>query len=66
MKMISWGHFGFNNIRFVIVETNPKQSVIISDNTIVKVVHRAVEITEDKVPEVTYEDMGGLEDGTKK
>lgn len=60
------GHFGFSNIRFVIVETNPKQSVIISDNTIVKVVPHAVEITEDKVPEVTYEDIGGLEDETKK
>ena len=60
------GHFGFSNIRFVIVETNPKQSVIISDNTIVKVVPHAVEITDDKVPEVTYEDIGGLEDETKK
>ena len=60
------GHFGFSNIRFIIADTNPKQPVIVSDNTTVKVIPHAVEISEERVPEVTYEDIGGLAEEIKK
>ena len=60
------GHFGFSNIRFVIADASPKQAVIVSENTNVKVSPQAVEVTDEKVPEVTYEDIGGLQDEIKK
>jgi len=60
------GNFGFSNIRFVIAETNPRQAVIISDNTSLKVLPQSVEVIEERVPEVTYEDIGGLDEEIKK
>ncbi|MBU4352730.1 MAG: CDC48 family AAA ATPase [Nanoarchaeota archaeon] len=61
-----FGSFGFSKLRFVIAGTNPKQAVIISDNTKINVESQAVEVMEDKVLEVTYEDIGGLSDEIKK
>ena len=58
--------FGFGDIKFVVADTNPKQAVIISDQTQVEFNPEAVEITEEKTLEVTYEDVGGLHDEIKK
>ena len=58
--------FGFGDLKFVVAETNPKQPVIISDQTEVIFNPEAVEITEDKILEVTYEDIGGLHEEIKK
>ncbi len=58
--------FGFGDIKFVVADTNPKQAVIISDQTAVEFNPEAVEITEEKILEVTYEDVGGLHDEIKK
>jgi transitional endoplasmic reticulum ATPase len=58
--------FGFGDIKFVVAETNPKQAVIISDQTQVEFNPEAVEVTEEKVLEVTYEDIGGLHEEIKK
>ncbi len=57
---------GFGDIKFVVADTNPKQPVIISDQTEVIFNPEAVEITEDKILEVTYEDIGGLHEEIKK
>ncbi len=57
---------GFGDIKFVVVDTNPKQPVIILDQTEIEFRSEAVEIEEERVPEVTYEDVGGLEDEIKK
>ena len=57
---------GFGDIKFVVVDTNPKQAVIILDQTEIEFRSEAVEIEEERVPEVTYEDVGGLEDEIKK
>ena len=57
---------GFGDIKFVVVDTNPKQAVIILDSTEIEFRSEAVEIEEERVPEVTYEDVGGLEDEIKK
>ncbi len=53
-------------IRFVVVTTNPSQPVIITENTEVTLNPKAVDITEEKLPEITYEDIGGLKDEIKK
>jgi len=57
---------GFGDIKFVVVDTNPKQAVIILDSTEIEFRSEAVEIEEERVPDITYEDVGGLEDEIKK
>jgi len=58
--------FGFGDIKFVVVNTNPKGPVLITDETIVNVSPEAVEMVEKKVPEVSYEDIGGLGEAVSK
>ncbi|MEK6818864.1 MAG: CDC48 family AAA ATPase [Nanoarchaeota archaeon] len=57
---------GFTQIKFLVVSTTPGQPVIITDNTQVTLNPKAVEISEESVPEITYEDIGGLSDEIKK
>ncbi len=58
--------FGFADIKFIVADTQPKQAVIISDQTEVVYNPEAIEVSEEKVLEVTYEDIGGLQDEIKK
>ena len=58
--------FGFGDLKFVVADTNPKQAVIITDQTEVIFNPEAVEIKEELVPEVAYEDIGGLKEEIKK
>ena len=59
--------FSFGNLKFIVVETNPKQAVVITENTSIKVSPKSVEVIEEhKVPEFTYADIGGLDEEIKK
>lgn len=58
--------FGFADLRFMVVETTPKQPVIITDATEIVLNPEAVEIKEEAVPDIAYEDIGGLQDEIKK
>ncbi len=58
--------FGFSDIKFIVVDTSPKQPIIITEQTEVEFNPEAVEVKEELVPEVTYEDIGGLDDEVKK
>ena len=58
--------FGFGDIKFVVVDTAPKQSIIVTEQTEVVFNPEAIEIKEELVPGVTYEDIGGLTDEVKK
>ncbi len=58
--------FGFGDLKFVVAETNPKQPVIITDATEIVLNPEAMEIKEEAIPGVTYEDIGGLEEEVKK
>ncbi len=58
--------FGFGDIKFIVVDTSPKQPVIITEQTEVVFNPEAVEVKEEMVPEVTYEDIGGLDEEVKK
>jgi len=60
------GFSGFQQIKFLVVSTNPSQPVLITENTQVVINPKAVEISEEKVPEVTYEDIGGLKEEVRK
>src|SRR3989338_2801327 len=57
---------GFADLKFIVAETNPKQPVIITEATEVVLNPEAVEVKEESFPEVTYEDIGGLEEEIKK
>ncbi|MSS74484.1 AAA family ATPase [Candidatus Pacearchaeota archaeon] len=57
---------GFQNIRFKIVSTNPSQPVIITEETEILVSPKSVNVDEETIPEVTYEDIGGLTEEIKK
>ena len=52
--------------RFFVVNTTPKGPVIVTDMTEIELLPRAVEVIEEKVPEVTYEDIGGLDEEISK
>ena len=59
--------FGFSDIKFLVVETNPKQPVLITENTEIALNPEAVELKEEgRLLEVTYEDIGGLDEEIKK
>ncbi|MDP6139471.1 MAG: AAA family ATPase, partial [Candidatus Woesearchaeota archaeon] len=58
--------FGFGDIKFVVVDTSPKQHILITEQTEVIFNPEAVEVKEELVPEVTYEDIGGLHEEVKK
>ncbi|OYT35859.1 ATPase [Candidatus Pacearchaeota archaeon ex4484_71] len=67
------GGMGFGNlggtisqIRFVVVNSNPNGPVIITENTEVVLNSKAVEVSEEKVPDITYEDIGGLKEEIRK
>jgi transitional endoplasmic reticulum ATPase len=62
------GNFGggVTQLKFLIVSTNPNQPVIITENTEVTLNPKAVELSDEKIPEITYEDIGGLTDEIKK
>jgi len=68
MLMSDTGFMGsLGSLKFVVADTNPNEAVIISENTQISVSPKAMEITEEsKVPDVTYEDIGGLDDEIKK
>ncbi|NJF24958.1 CDC48 family AAA ATPase [Thermococcus sp. Bubb.Bath] len=57
---------GFGELKFIVVSTVPKGIVQISYNTEVEVLPQAVEVKEERIPEVTYEDIGGLKDAIQK
>ena len=67
------GGVGFGNlggsvtqIRFMVVSTNPSQPVIITENTQVSLNPKAVDVSDEKISEITYEDIGGLTEEIKK
>ena len=68
-----FGNMGFGNlgggisqIKFLVISTNPSQPVIITESTEVTLNPKAVEISDEKVPEINYEDIGGLSEEIKK
>jgi len=60
------GSFGLGTLRLIVVKTNPKQTVLITENTKIELNPHAVEINEERIPEVTYEDLGGLKEELDK
>ena len=57
---------GITQIKFLVVNSNPNQPVIITENTEVVLNPKAVELSGEKIPEINYEDIGGLKEEIKK
>ncbi len=54
-------------LKFVVADSNPTGPIIITENTELKISSKAVDIAEEApVPDVTYEDIGGLSDEISK
>jgi len=68
-----FGGMGFGNlggaatqIKFLVVNSQPNQPVIITENTEVVLNPKAVEVIDEKISGINYEDIGGLTDEIKK
>ncbi len=57
---------GITQIKFIVVNTTPNHPIIITENTEVSLNPKAVEISDEKIPEINYEDIGGLSEEIKK
>jgi transitional endoplasmic reticulum ATPase len=56
----------FGEFKFVVVNTLPKGVVRVTEKTDVELLPEAVKIAEERIPEVTYEDIGGIHNQVKK
>ncbi len=65
MQEEKFGNF-FADLKFIVVATDSKTPVIIGENTEVTINPESVEISDETVPDVSYEDIGGLDDELKK
>src|SRR3990167_8679865 len=66
-EAFSIGTFGLAGLRFIVVSTTPKNDpVLITESTTITLNPKAVEVSEEKVLEVTYEDVGGIEEEVTK
>jgi len=65
-NQMGMGFPGYAQLRFSIVSTTPGQAVIITENTDITLSPKAVDISEEELPQVTYEDIGGLKEEVKK
>ncbi len=61
-----FGSFAFGSLKFIVIATDPKQPVLVTENTEVTLNPKAVDNIEEKIVDVTYEDIGGLTDEVKK
>jgi transitional endoplasmic reticulum ATPase len=57
---------GFQNLKFHVFGTSPSGPCIITEDTEIILSPKAVEANEENVPDVTYEDIGGLTEEVKK
>ncbi|MBW3019289.1 CDC48 family AAA ATPase, partial [Candidatus Woesearchaeota archaeon] len=58
--------FGLGDMKFVAAEVSPKGAVIVTEKTEIVLSPKAVDVSEEELPEVTYEDIGGLHEEITK
>lgn len=58
--------FSLGEIKFTVVSTSPAGIVRITDVTEIEIRPEAVEVIEQKIPDVTYDDVGGLKSEISK
>lgn len=61
------GGMGFGSLKFIVGDVVPKGTpVIITENTEIRLSSKPIAVSEEKVLDVTYEDIGGLQEEIKK
>jgi len=60
------GFPGMHQIRFIVSSTSPSQPCFINEDTEVVLNSKAVNVSDDALPDIAYEDIGGLKDEIKK
>ncbi|MFH1249307.1 MAG: CDC48 family AAA ATPase [archaeon] len=58
--------FNQSALRLIIASVQPSTPCVIAEHTEIIISQKAIDVSEEKVPEVTYEDIGGLEEEIKK
>ncbi len=58
--------FGLGDLKFIVVDAQPKQAVLITEHTHVNYSPESVEFEEERIIDITYEDVGGLGSEIKK
>jgi transitional endoplasmic reticulum ATPase len=68
MNQMGGGGFqgAMSQIRFAVVNTSPNTPCIITENTQIGLSEKTVDLNEESIPEITYEDVGGLREEVKK
>jgi len=56
----------FSQLRFGVISTNPSAPCVVTEDTQINLSNKAVSTEEDNIPEITYEDIGGLSGEVKK
>lgn len=56
----------FAQLKFTVVSTNPNAPCIIGEHTQINLSNKAVDMNDESIPEITYEDIGGLKEEVKK
>ena len=57
---------GITQIKFIATNITPNKPVIITENTEVTLSAKPIEVGDEKIPEINYEDIGGLTEEIKK
>ncbi|MFH1289787.1 MAG: CDC48 family AAA ATPase [Nanoarchaeota archaeon] len=57
---------GFQQIRFVVANTFPNQPCFINEDTEVVLNPKAVDVSEESISDIAYEDVGGMQDEIKR
>ncbi|MDD1475256.1 hypothetical protein MEO41_28915, partial [Dolichospermum sp. ST_sed4] len=61
-QLNQFSNMGVKQIKFVVVNTNPNQPVVVTENTEVELSNKAMNVVEEgdkPIPDITYEDIGG-------
>ncbi|MBU1975057.1 MAG: CDC48 family AAA ATPase [Nanoarchaeota archaeon] len=58
--------FGHLDIKFVVTDTTPKGPAFVTENTLVEFNPEPIELKEERAMDVSYEDVGGLNEEIKK
>ncbi len=65
-NQMGMGFSGLSQLRFVVVSTSPSKPCIITENTEISLSPKAIDLSEESLPQVNYEDIGGLKEEVKK
>lgn len=68
-ELLGGGGFGFagiHQLKFLVASVTPNQACFINENTEITLSSKAMEVSDEIIPDVTYEDIGGLNEEVKK